>query len=1521
MANVKDLLVNGSARVIGTIYGNATSANKVNHSLTFGSKSFNGSSAQTITLADLGGKPTQSAVSSPSASGTEISFIDTISQNANGVITATKKTVRDASASQSGVVSTGAQTFAGNKTFANGITLGSNITMCSVGTPSSYPYVGNKITWDGGTDGAQIYYQIDSSDAGRLVLNTTDDTNCLIALAYNGTAKSYINTSTPSFYPSSNNTGSIGLSSNKWASMYATTFYGALSGNATTATGLSSIIANDKLPDRLREYHSNGMTLDSTACGWYYAGSNNTSPFTTASDFMVMNQGYNTSWGSQIATDFRSNRLAVRNKNNGTWNSWVRVLDQNTGVARAHFGTTSGSEKYVLITINKEIHWMLNFTIKLYQSYVATDIQVSGYNYGSNHWYSPNAIILGSTTTNGIKVYFGYTGDFKLWVAVDGGDYTGVDVLDAVNGYQQISLDDAFTITRVSALPGTLQSTITAYRPYYRNETVSNATTATNLAASGTWTWSNGTTAGPTASLVLGGKTTSVGAIPSASSSISGIITTGDQSFAGIKTFTNKIVLKDGDQKGAKIGAAHITTASTSNGEVVLQNGHLRFGGSGWDYNQWAGLKYDHSNKKIVLGLADGSEFIANSAQSGGTLKFVGISTVDLNKTASIKNLAVGGGIYWDPYVESASDASDAASITVLKSGVAGGTELRISQANDANDIVNLSVPTNDAARINNNIILNAANYTNYNIWNKIKSNNRFYPLVGNAYGSAWYKVTWPFPNTHSANRWMMLSMDITLGGPYSPGPSGKIQLSYYFSYNSTNAAWSANNVYGVVLGNNINSTNVQIKYSITEPNIMYIKAGPNQYRGISIENLHVHDSAPSYDFLTTKIETCAEPDSTVYNSSVPLVFYGSDNGITAKIDNNLTLGGSLTVGSASIGTNGYITGTWLKTTGNSNGTGNFVTQKDGWLYYRTPAETRGDINAPSTTGAGASGTWGISITGNAATATNADKLDGYHENSFLRYRDTVSGSGGTSHSNSLWSQIGIRQYNNALPDAMADNATYTYGAVISLPGQNSRLDIWYNHQTSSNGDGLRYRTGWNDDKKTWATILDSVNYGTIADGRYVKKSGDTMTGALTTPNLFVVNDSSNSGYDALAYFRHYSNNDWAVIIDKNNAYDYGLDIRTSTGSAMGLRSNGQMIINSTCGSYREGIRLRGADGAWNTIILGATSDSGTNEYAWSIHRKNDNNFCISRNSSNGENGLVLTTNSRCGIGTTAPSYKLHVTGDIYADGGWLRTSGNAGWHSESYGGGWYMTDSTYLRSYNNKMVYSGGKFLSPSTASSWIDGQRYARGGYNLEDATDNGSYWPWMRQTNSNTGRWFSFGTLGNSFYWIGSSTSRTSNGYDNGMEFNVSNGYLTGCSRVYGAVWNDYAEYRKSDITEPGRIVIENGDGTLSLSTKRLQRGAEVISDTFGFAIGETDECKTPIAATGRVLAYTYEPIEEYRSKTGWPVCSGPNGTVSIMTEEEEEKYPSRIIGTISEVPNYEEWGTGKVKINGRVWIRIK
>ena len=67
------------------------------------------------------------------------------------------------------------------------------------------------------------------------------------------------------------------------------------------------------------------------------------------------------------------------------------------------------------------------------------------------------------------------------------------------------------------------------------------------------------------------------------------------------------------------------------------------------------------------------------------------------------------------------------------------------------------------------------------------------------------------------------------------------------------------------------------------------------------------------------------------------------------------------------------------------------------------------------------------------------------------------------------------------------------------------------------------------------------------------------------------------------------------------------------------------------------------------------------------------------------------------GIGYTSPSYALDVNGDIRSNG-WLRSQGNAGWYSETYGGGWYMNDSTAVRAYNDKNIATGG-WLYANTA------------------------------------------------------------------------------------------------------------------------------------------------------------------------------------------------------------------------------
>jgi hypothetical protein len=139
-------------------------------------------------------------------------------------------------------------------------------------------------------------------------------------------------------------------------------------------------------------------------------------------------------------------------------------------------------------------------------------------------------------------------------------------------------------------------------------------------------------------------------------------------------------------------------------------------------------------------------------------------------------------------------------------------------------------------------------------------------------------------------------------------------------------------------------------------------------------------------------------------------------------------------------------------------------------------------------------------------------------------------------------------------------------------------------------------------------------------------------------------------------------------------------------------------------------------------------------------------------------------------------------------------------------------------------------------------------------------------------------------------------------------------------YGAVWNDYAEYRtQKEIIEPGYCVASTDDGQVYKTTEKFQACDGIVSDTFGFAIGETDECKTPLAVAGRVLAYCEGNRYDYHA--GDTVCAGPEGKVVKMTREEIREWPDRIVGIVSEIPEYETWGSGNVKVNNRIWIKVK
>ena len=95
--------------------------------------------------------------------------------------------------------------------------------------------------------------------------------------------------------------------------------------NANYATTAGSADQIDGIPFRNTNHTAgiNADTLDSAGITYYTAGVDNFSG--NATDGALYSQIYSSSWQHQIAGDYRSGRIAVRGKNNSTWQSWKKI--------------------------------------------------------------------------------------------------------------------------------------------------------------------------------------------------------------------------------------------------------------------------------------------------------------------------------------------------------------------------------------------------------------------------------------------------------------------------------------------------------------------------------------------------------------------------------------------------------------------------------------------------------------------------------------------------------------------------------------------------------------------------------------------------------------------------------------------------------------------------------------------------------------------------------------------------------------------------------------------------------------------------------------------------------------------------------------------------------------------------------------------------------------------------------------------------------------------------------------------
>lgn len=883
--------------------------------------------------------------------------------------------------------------------------------------------------------------------------------------------------------------------------------------------------------------------------------------------------------------------------------------------------------------------------------------------------------------------------------------------------------------------------------------------------------------------------------------------TTHDFTFyvGGNSYFSNLVTVYAGNNLGVKIGDTNITAIS---GSLIFQNNTaLRFGSSEWDWNKWAGLKYVPNSKTIVMGLADSTNFTANEVQSGGTFLFTGMSTIDLNKTASIKNLAVGGGIYWNPYVESAGDGTDAASITVIAGGVADGTELRIQQQNDANDVINLVV--------NNSIFLNSKRaFRLYDNWLRINEDSSFNDgiytgsslvrsdnqlQVGDG-GNAFY--------ANSAGNGY-LSNNLIIRGIYAVNFFGSGDQTY------TQSAFIIKNTDGFII-ETPRSTN-----EITATNILPFR-------------IRTRGGQPAPEFAGDRL---VENDC-IYNlgSKTAEFATGFIRAIAARhLDADAVYSGDHTL---------YI------------GWGNAAYTEKTAFFYSPNLSSRTQFAEINSNGLYALTRFGVNGQNTSYTCyVNGTLFSGTH---------TVYGR---ADSNTAPSNF---YYNGALEIRESNLVTSSQSSFNYAPRIGFHWGGRIAASLSFNSNGIFYFR--KQDGSSRATIDANVN-------------GLATNASNSTNAEYVANDS--------AYMRFHWNPQngqpnylWGSN-DAGNMYIYNpsnfkvrylssLDTRNDVINPSSLTTGVQFDFKSASNTG-----LTGWSGVMTYRPYGSRNDwSGGPAHQFAFHQDGILHHRISLGDSTWGSWAVIIDSNNIG------SYSSH-----YAP-----NAGNAdtvdGYHANAFvkKAGDTMTGDLNFQAVGQWPAPSDETYPINSAGIRWSGSSDYAKIYYEVA-AADAGRL---VFNTGDDSSCIISFRNCDTQYAYIDT-------------------------QGLHGAVWNDYAECRKSNENEPGRVVLEDNFGVCQITIKRLQPFAGVISDTYGFCQGETNDAKTPLAVAGRVLVYTYQ--NKYNYKIGDCVCAAPNGTVDIMTREEVREYPDRIVGTVSEIPDYEVWGTGNVKVNNRIWIKVK
>lgn len=429
-------------------------------------------------------------------------------------------------------------------------------------------------------------------------------------------------------------------------------------------------------------------------------------------------------------------------------------------------------------------------------------------------------------------------------------------------------------------------------------------------------------------------------------------------------------------------------------------------------------------------------------------------------------------------------------------------------------------------------------------------------------------------------------------------------------------------------------------------------------------------------------------------------------------------------------------------------------------------------------------------------------------------------------------------------PAAIYRNVAYTSEFVSSL-GTSGNYLTWVKNGATNNiiipyatnadtvdgqhASAFSYKSWWHwsgqSGQPTWLWGGNSENNYYVYNPSNFSVNYATYSGSLSNNTSTNANTLyRNPGFTAWSVWSTFSNT-------PTNSYTNGINLNSSDTN-YGWQLAKPAFVDRP---YYRG-RQAGSFTSWKGIAFTSDIPTVTNYY-WA-------NVKVSSSSST----------------STSPTFSTAYTSN------WFRSNGQTGWYSQTYGGGIYMTDSSYVRVYGGKRFYAASGYLSPYGGGSWIS--MATRTNCIVADQNNSAESAHALFRVKNSSGHAIAFGGLGANIGFYGFYASRISsgaNGTDWSTVWNAGTGVITHSKTIYTA------GYYHSSVNSNNYVLLAGGSykNLADFAKGNAGSATQGVYVTSGTVKAMTYSLKATVnsGSSGKLAYYSgTNSIDDYTSTKG-------------------------------------------------------